>query len=1374
MKTTHNQMAIGELHFHPFNRIKLEDVYVEDLQGDTLLYAGEVTAKFNLFKLLNNQLLVQSVDLENFVVNIRKENPDSAFNFQFLIDAFASDKPDTTASNLRIQIRDIALKEGRLRYDILSEPALNDSLFDFNHIHISHLQSDIDLNSIAVENPDATVHHLSFIEKSGLNVTRFQTKLYSDKGKINLKNFRIELPHSQFSIPEAGLDAKEKKDLKIILGQSTIDPADMKMFYPPGQTYLPDYLTLSGEINGTLPQLNIALLEINYGQHIQLQCKGSIRDLNQWKDTPIKLEINRLSVDAALLPVHSGNLNLNGTLEGTLPDLSAHFIAQSSRGAVHLDGNGGYDFDSGVSRFDAKLHTNNFDVESLLQDTLYGLADLQLPVKGTVSSSGNIRAVGNLVIDRFDFNGYSYNHIQVDGEYCGDSIRLKLNSNDSNVDLKIDAWADIGKETPGVKLVADVDCILPDTLHLLPGYKDVFLTALLTADVKGFDPEKMNVDLSIDRFSLVTDKGTFLEPHFNLVYRAGDNCSKQLHVVSHIVNASASGNFTYAGLFESLKETFPMLFPQNKPEPKKKDLFAENLNFRVGMNAINSLSELLELPRVLPDSILFIGKFDNDGQVMKLSTSAYTLFTESDTLQLSLSLSNKKNNLAVIFNIDNRSANYDLDGSIDAEVEFIPKKGSIVPDMNIVLNPTVFVFNETWFNLNPAQIETREGRYFIHDLSFHHADHVNEYIKVNGTVSDSPQDSITVKVSQFQLETIFGTIKSNIPLLGTADGTIAARNLLSAPIVTSRKFTVNDILFAGNSVGNLSVSSAWSSERNGLVLRASLSRKDYEQSVISGFLLPEKDSLSITADIRDVELQWLQDRMEGTLYGLSGTANLNMKAYGKIKDPIVTGTLSFNNAQVGITQLNTLYSINDTVYFTPGAIELNRFTVLDKNQHAFTAGGKITHHLFGGFNPNLSISLSDFLALDNEQQTDSLFYGKLRVNGLLKVKKNNSDWLLTGDITHSNNTRIMVNIPYSASTAERYNSITFINPEEEELPVAKKEKKTEEQFTLPLKINVSLWLDPSLTIGAVFNPATRDAAQVKGTGLIKLSYDMNTSNIGLLGDYEVETGQATLSLASITKKNFTVQPEGKLIFKGNPLATTFDVTALYNLRADLITLDPSFGTLNLASTKVPVTCSLTAIGNINKMELKYGVLLPNEQEDIQRKVNGLLYTDDLKIKEIAYLLAFGTFLPVNSSISSAGNSNIWASLASSSITSQLNNLLSGVLNENWSVGTNLHTGNTGVKNMDMDVNVSTRLFNDRLTINGSLNYRNDPGQLNNITGDFDMEYKLIPSGNIVLKVYNATNNQYYDMSTTTQGVGVVYKRNARTFRKLFDKFGEKK
>jgi len=1382
MKITHNRMSIGNLYFRPFNQLKLENVYVEDQKGDTLLFAEKASATFHLSRLLKQQIRIKSIDLEKFIINLNKDSINGNFNFQFLVDAFASDTPDTTASKFTVQIRDIALKEGRFRYDVNSEPFLSDSVFDFNHIYISNIQSNIDLNSIEANHLDIEVKHLSFTEKSRLNVAQLEVKIFSEGEKIGLDNLSIQFLRSRLLIPEVRM---EKENVEIVLGESAMNLADFNMFYSGLSNFADDNLLFSGKIKGKLPQIQITQFQANYGKHANLKFTGSIEDYNQWKKSPIQFDLNRLSIDdyemGRILSLVSGNqeqvpfkmggISLSGVLQGTLASLLAHFTLQSDQGTIQLEGDGGFDFDTGMSHFNAAIDAENLDIRTLLQDSIYGLTDLHLQSRGSIDASGKMNLMGEIQLDRFDYNAYSYNQIQAEGSYSGDTIQLNLNSNDSCVNLQVKALANMDKKKPGIQLSADVRYLYLDTLNFISGYKDVSLISKLTVGVEGLDPENMRVDATVDNLSLRTDKGVFYEPRFNLAYQAGNN-NKRLNISSRTINARANGNFTYAGIEESLKEIFPMLFPNSKRRPNKKDSFAQNLNFRLGMKNIRSISDLLDFPSSIPDSILFIGKYSNDGSNVQLSTSAYTLFSESDTLQLSLLLANKQNNLSVIFNVDNKSSKYDLDGSIDAEVEFIPKKGSFVPDMQIALNPSVWVLNETYFQLNPAKIEIEGGRYSIHDLLIHSANNVNEYVKTDGIISASREDSLVVDISQFQLSTIFGATKTDIPLSGVADGRIIARNLLSTPFLFAREFSIHDIILNQKALGNLSISSGWSSRRNGLALRATLDRENSPQSTMQGIILPEKDSLSLSANIKGVELQWLQDWMQGTLHGLSGSLSTEFKVEGKISAPVITGKAYFNRTTFGIDMLNTLYSTSDSISFNSNVVEFNRFTILDENDHPLTINGQITHQNFAEFKPLLSISLSDFLLLNNERQIDSLFYGNLRVNGILNVKQKNKDWLISGNITHSNLSTVMINIPYTPSTAVNYDGITYINIGEENQDALEKKRKAKDNFTLPLKIDLSLWLDTGLTLGAVFNPATHDAARIAGSGSLQWTYDMNTAAMSILGNYIVESGNATLSLANITRKSFTIQQGGKLVFRGDPMATSFDLTALYNLRADLTTLDQGFE--KYTTTKTPVACSLTASGNWDKMELKYRVLLPGESEDMQRKLDGLLHTEDLRIKEIAYLLAFGTFYPLNSN-QNTGTSQIWTSLASSSITGQLNNLLSNALGSQWSIGTNLRTKDSNFDNVDMDVNISTRLFNDRLTINGTVGmmHGDNMDQSNNFTGDFDMEYKLIPSGNILLKFYNVTNNRYFELAKTTQGVGVIYKRNARTFKKLFDKFKKK-
>ncbi len=59
--------------------------------------------------------------------------------------------------------------------------------------------------------------------------------------------------------------------------------------------------------------------------------------------------------------------------------------------------------------------------------------------------------------------------------------------------------------------------------------------------------------------------------------------------------------------------------------------------------------------------------------------------------------------------------------------------------------------------------------------------------------------------------------------------------------------------------------------------------------------------------------------------------------------------------------------------------------------------------------------------------------------------------------------------------------------------------------------------------------------------------------------------------------------------------------------------------------------------------------------------------------------------------------------------------------------------------------------------------------MHDFTGDFSVEYKLTKAGDWVVKAYNVTNDQFYEQAPTTQGVGVVYRKEAKTFKELFKK-----
>lgn len=104
-------------------QVVLEGFYVEDQQRDTLVYAGELVVDADLWALTKNTVSVSRISLTDFSGTIKRKANDSAFNFSYIIDAFASDATetqqpaDTTGKPWTFKVGDIALNNLAVVYD---------------------------------------------------------------------------------------------------------------------------------------------------------------------------------------------------------------------------------------------------------------------------------------------------------------------------------------------------------------------------------------------------------------------------------------------------------------------------------------------------------------------------------------------------------------------------------------------------------------------------------------------------------------------------------------------------------------------------------------------------------------------------------------------------------------------------------------------------------------------------------------------------------------------------------------------------------------------------------------------------------------------------------------------------------------------------------------------------------------------------------------------------------------------------------------------------------------------------------------------------------------------------------------------------------
>jgi hypothetical protein len=190
---------IGKIEIGLPKKVILEDVYFESQQGDTLLAGDKLAVDISLFKLFSNEVEINSINLEGIVANVRR-NKDSVFNFDYIIDAFASKEPkDTTAAPMKFSINKINLDRIRVTFD----------------------------DKISKNNLSATLTHFD---------TRIKTfdldKMEFEVPKVNLDGLKLKFKQGMVAkiaqgTQKAAEEASKKPYLKLKLGEISLANIDI-------------------------------------------------------------------------------------------------------------------------------------------------------------------------------------------------------------------------------------------------------------------------------------------------------------------------------------------------------------------------------------------------------------------------------------------------------------------------------------------------------------------------------------------------------------------------------------------------------------------------------------------------------------------------------------------------------------------------------------------------------------------------------------------------------------------------------------------------------------------------------------------------------------------------------------------------------------------------------------------------------------------------------------------------------------------------------------------------------------------------------------------------------------------------------------------
>ncbi|MBL4587503.1 MAG: hypothetical protein JKX84_10690, partial [Flavobacteriales bacterium] len=158
-----------------FNRLIIEDLYLQDLKGDTLGYLQNLHLGISSFDLDENQIYFGRVRLDGLKLYVKKHEGDQKLNTQFLIDYFKQEKKgDTPYWDIRSE--EIELRNASFQYQN-NHKQEKESGVDYWHLDVQNINLLIDNIRLEGDTIFGNMARMNFMEHRGFFVKNLAGKV---------------------------------------------------------------------------------------------------------------------------------------------------------------------------------------------------------------------------------------------------------------------------------------------------------------------------------------------------------------------------------------------------------------------------------------------------------------------------------------------------------------------------------------------------------------------------------------------------------------------------------------------------------------------------------------------------------------------------------------------------------------------------------------------------------------------------------------------------------------------------------------------------------------------------------------------------------------------------------------------------------------------------------------------------------------------------------------------------------------------------------------------------------------------------------------------------------------------------------------------
>lgn len=1076
-------------------------------------------------------------------------------------------------------------------------------------------------------------------------------------------------------------------------------------------------------------------------------------------------------------------------------------------------------------KYSGYFKTANFNIGDLAGSQDLGHISLTAKISGKGSSPEKLDANINGQIHACRYNNYTYHNMEVNGTFRQKKFSGYLSSADTSANFRFTGNADLGGKIP--ELDAEISIFKFDLFktHFINDDSLTQLAGTFNARISGQNIDDMNGSLQADHVKLLRSNGLITLENTDIQLVQNENANN-LSLISSVFDAEVTGRFRAstlpASLSNFLNTYFPTFFKAKETRVasggRKKKAPADQFHFRLRVKEFDPLAKFLRIPLSISPYSIVQGSFDANKNTLAASGLADTITYNKTPFRDWFLAVNTGNNKQVHINtgfkridlgdslfLDNFDLKLDAaDNTSDFRLLWANQtakknSGEISGAMMFsqhyldldIQKFIVYAQDSLWQRVGTDHLfADSSGMFNLSDLTFINN---NQKIKLEGVISKDPKDQVTIELEHFRLSQLNALLhRKGLTLSGGIDGKAIVSDLYHTPTFSSA-FTFSKLEVNGTPIGTGELHSNFDEVKqimslNGFFRSDAIDvRKEAPNNIsFDGYYYPaRKDSaLSIDLHLDKFAISTLQPYVAGIFTLKQGHISGDVSLRGNFAKPLLRGELELAEVKgFKVDYLNAAYEIKSgRIKIEPDQLMFDFINLYDVQGNKGVVYGNIFHDNFSNLKLDFDINVTNFMALNTTALQNTSYYGKAFCTGNIGLYGPPDALRFEINAKTAKGTQFYIPLAGQGEVSES-GFIRFLKSDS-----ARHNEDHKKDFAgITLDFNLEVY--PNAEVQLLLDPKSGDAIKARGLGSINMKISTH-GNFEMFGTYDILDGSYLFTLENVINKKFDIDEGSSIRWSGDPLNADIDITATYRQRTSLAAFfpqslnsnDPSAatgavtGTSSVDNTKrYAVDCKLYMRNKLLTPDITFGIELPAVSEVIRSQVMGYINNEQELNRQVFSLLVLRTFVTplqltntsgINAGAAAAGNN------ASELLSNQLNNWLSN-FTKTFNVGVNYRPGGAQ-SNEELDVNVSTQLFNDKLSIDGNVGVNNNTQtRTSTLIGDLNVNYKLTPDGKLQLKAFNRSNDNFQIATLGgqfTQGVGVFYREEFNTLNDLYRRY----